>query len=448
MSAPLVPVEAAPTEPPPPSLPSAVASIGARLLLLALAQAVVGPLWLPYLALRAAMGRPPVVPELGRLVDFVLAAMSPAPAPGRPLSVRLMVLLSLLVRIVILPLPGLAWLLDELLEGRAFDAVKLRAPILEISAARSGSTQLARSIEADPRVCAPSLVQILLPYRWLWRLQRRFAPGLLEPSRLLAFVHARVPPAYLARHELDPSKTDSFEVAFMGHQLGDLAQHLGPGLLLSSFSPSPLGGPNAGYWSGDFLRFLERISQKTLLDANCSHGERQIFIKGHFLAAAPALAERFPDARFLTVLRDPMRRLQSVVNFHRAQPGEPDLPPLPWPWIVEQAVEMELAYAENERLWFGAAAGPVRCLLPFDRFVDDLPGAMSHVYGVIFDDAELPASLDLSHPARERGRYPINHSLEALGISTAVLAQRFAPYVAWMRAVRAAQAEAAGVSGD
>ena len=53
---------------------------------------------------------------------------------------------------------------------------------------------------------------------------------------------------------------------------------------------------------------LDRIARKTLLFADPAPdgSPLRFFVKGHFLAAADALAAKYPDARFLTMIREPV----------------------------------------------------------------------------------------------------------------------------------------------
>ena len=50
-------------------------------------------------------------------------------------------------------------------------------------------------------------------------------------------------------------------------------------------------------------------------------------------AAAPALAERYPAARCLPVLREPVARIRSAVNFLRANPFDGVMGHPPWIWM-------------------------------------------------------------------------------------------------------------------
>lgn len=400
----------------------ALATVVRHALRLALAL-LATPAWLPYLALRPLLGRPPHLPPPGTFAACLRLALGPLPAPGLPLSARLVVVAACLERWLLAPLPGLAWHLDTLLFGRALSAVRVDAPLFELSAARSGSTQLGRYLEEEPDLVAPSLLQVLFPYRWLWLLVRPLAARVPE-ERVRAWFAARVPADYLARHELDPLRTDTFEIPFANHHLGDLFHALGPSAWPDRFGAARLTATNRDFWERDFLAFLDALGRKALLHA----GGGRLFVKGHFLAVGPHLAARHPDARFLTVLREPTRRVRSVVNFHRSQPGEAALPAVPWPWLVEGFVPLELDYCEAELAFYGGG-DPRRVVVRFEDYVADLGGTLRRVYPA-FLGRNPPVPLRAAHAPRARA-YAVDRSLEELGAAGDVLAARLGPYERW-----------------
>ena len=186
----------------------------------------------------------------------------------------------------------------------------------------------------------------------------------------------------------------------------------------------------------DELRFLDALGRKTLLEARPDpEGQpRRLLIKGHFLLAAPALAARYPDARFLTVLRAPERRLQSLINFLRCQGTVAPCPAVPWPWLVEYACTAEVAYCETEQTWFQEPARPRRCVVRFDDYLRDLPGTMQAVYHACLD-RDLSPHVPRVHAARVRSDYSVDRSLAELGVDEAALKERLAAYRRWCAAV-------------
>jgi hypothetical protein len=367
------------------------------LLLLALPAGVC--LAVPYLVLAAALGRPPVVPSLARSLRVLKRALGPVPAPGLSIRARTIVLLALARRLLLSPMWAMAWWADELLWGRRLDAVVVERPVFEVSAARSGSTQLARHLETHRRLSAPGALQSALPFLWAWRLAS-LAPGLAPAVRWL--VERTLPDAFLDRHELEPFRVDTLEVMFYGWHLGDLVAQLGPDPFVRELSNAELTAENADLWLLDFVAYADRLGRKVLLRSG-----GRLLLKGHFLPACDALAARHPDATFVTMLRDPADRVRSTINFHHEQPGEPGLQRIPWPWVIERALRIELPYDDAERAFYGA--GPNRIVVRFDDFVLD-PQAV--VDRVVRELGEPP--LGTIEPRQRRPRRTPDRTLEEL----------------------------------
>ena len=150
---------------------------------------------------------------------------------------------------------------------------------------------------------------------------------------------------------------------------------------------------------------------------------------------APALERRYPDARFLTVVRAPARRIQSVINFLRAQPRAAGLSPTPWSWIIQAALETEPDYCELERAWLQRPGGARRTVVRFADYVADLEGTMRRVYRSCLDTDELPAGAPRTHAPRERTHYAVDRSLKQLDIDPAWLELRLDAYLKWCRSL-------------
>ena len=230
--------------------------------------------------------------------------------------------------------------------------------------------------------------------------------------------------SHLERHEVDAFRTDSIDPLFYAFHLGDLLNTLGPDAL-DCMDPSTLTAANRDLWERDFIRYLDRLMRNVLL----AYGpDRRAFLKGHSLAAAAAMAARWPDAVFLTVLRDPIKRIQSVVNFHREQPGEV-VAAIPWGWLVARDVPLEVRYNDEELAWFTRPDGPARVVVRFDDYVGDLPGALARVYRECLG-GEVPPMLPTTHTKRSRS-YTTDKSLEELGVDVAALRARSAAFSQW-----------------
>jgi hypothetical protein len=407
-----------------------------RALVTLLLAALTAPLWPAYLLLAALYGRAPNVPRLRQVARYLRMTWRELPPPGLTLDERAWMSLSILRLAATIPVFGVAWLLDELLYGRQLRAVKVVAPLIEISAGRSGSTQLARYLEEDPQLVAPPMIHCLFPYLWAWRLVPRTLGRLVSVEQVRERMLGSMPPSMRERHEADPFRSDTFDIALLGRHLNHLSLRLGPEAMADDFAFGALAPHNRALWEEDFVRLFDGVARKTLLHAGPGPdgAPRRIFIKGHFLCAADFLARRYPDAIFLTIIRDPAPRLQSTVNFLRTTPFDESMGgPAPWAWLGAAIEKSETAYCEIEQDWFTREPGPRRCVVRFADYVRDLEGAMTQIYRECLDITTLPPWVPRTHTARKRHGYTYDRSLAAVGIDEAALEQRLAPYIAWCR---------------
>ena len=405
--------------------------------LVTLALAPVGAVaWLPYLLLRLALPRPPLLaPPLRFLHVARLVLHAEVPEPGLPPIDRWILLLDLGLTLALAPVQGLAWMLDEVLFARELARNTVERPLFEISAWRSGSTRLGHLLCDDPALAAPCLMQMALPYLWVWRLARVLLGRWVDRDAVTRRARASVPPAFAERHEIDPWRTDTYDVLFYRHQLVPYAMALGPRIAATEFTHRGATPDTRALWEEDFVRMLDGLGRRTLAVAGPAPdgGPRRFFLKGHFLAAAPALAARWPDAAFVAVAREPVARLRSTLNYLRLSPDFFGLGPMPWPWIARLA-ETELDYARNEQAWFGRGDGVRRCVIPFDDLVRDLPGSLRRVYREALGRDGPPPEVRREHPPRHHvGAYRLDHALEELGLDPAEIGAAAGPYLAWIR---------------
>ena len=399
------------------------------------------PAWPLYLVLRLFLARPPHYASAGRHLDLFGKILTTRPrAPGVRFAVRVGIALTLFIDWALVPFAGLAWYLDMLLYGRALRAVRIVAPIFEISAARSGSTQLAHYLEDDPGIRAPSVLQTSYPYIWLWKLAAATLGRLLTPDTVRKLVKRRFSEEFLQRHELDPYRTDTFEVLYGQGQLAEVIIALGPELASREFAAPDLPADGDTTWSRDFPDFIDALGRKVLLAAQMATATAtatsttpRLMIKGHFLRSARDLERRYPDARFLTVLRAPDKRIQSVVNYIRVNPADPLMGYIPWPWLIECLLPSSIAYCEREMAFYQEPEGAKRCVVRFDDYVKDLEITMQRVYRECLDQDELPPHVPRQHAQRVRENYAIDRSLEQLGVDVGALNRQLSDYRAWCK---------------
>lgn len=417
---------------PRPTAPTLLLRVALKLVVLVMSAMFTLGLWPIYGLSLLIWGRPPITPRIPQIGRFLRMTWTlTPPPPGLPLLFRVWITLLILQKVVMIPVGALLWHLDELLYGRQMDAVKVVAPLFEISAGRSGSTQLARYLEEDPQLSAPSFLATIFPYLWLWRAAPAVLGRFISADDVQRWFDGMLPPEFKQRHEGDPLRTDTFEGGIYMAHLNHLAPLLGPEALKSDFAFVPVLDHNRALWEEDFVALVDRMARKTLIFAGPGpDGPRRFFIKGHFLGAADALERRFPDARFLTMVREPTARLQSAVNYLRANPFDDVLGPVPWAWWSGIG-EGEAIYCHTEQAWFTRPGGAVRCVVRFSDYVRDLEGTMAKVYRECLDTPELPAHVPRAHPPRNRTDYLLNRSLAQVGVDEAAVRAELSTYITW-----------------
>jgi hypothetical protein len=133
------------------------------------------------------------------------------------------------------------------------------------------------------------------------------------------------------------------------------------------------------------------------------------------------------------MIRPPLPRLRSAVNYLRVNPFDPLLGPVPWGWLARALAVTELEYSERELDWFTRPGGPRRCVIRFQDYVGDLEGTLGRIYRELLEVPALPAWAPHEHAPRTRAAYAVDRSLAQVGIDEAALRARLGPYEAWCR---------------
>ena len=285
-------------------------------------------------------------------------------------------------------------------------------------------------MDHDPSFVSPTGIKTIFPFLWAWKAARCLSKWGLLPTashasrklRELARWHA---PEFVSRHELDPFKPDTFEVPFLLNRgFFATAYDLGPEQMLAN-NPVSDRGSDPLLWA-DFDRYIEVVMKKTL----CFHGSSsaRVMIKGHFLAAAEGLESRHSDVAFLTVTREPEKRLASMMNFvfaSRLVTGTdtavaPDKKSV---LVVGEAVtRLEVDYIERERRFFAKNKGGRKVVIEFGEYVKNPSKAIDDVYKIANEGSVPEGVRDAlargkdGHELRSKMKYTINMSLAEFGV--------------------------------
>ncbi len=371
-------------------------------------------------------------------------AFSASP-PDRPLPLlnRIWLALRIIDRLSAVPIHGTAWYADEVLYGSILNAHPVRAPLLMLSGARSGSTQLSQYLANDPALAAPVMLQVVFPYLWLWNLVVPTLGRLVNPDWLGEKFNQAIPLEMVQRHEGHPLKPDTFEVLWLLQSTHILACHLGPQTLAEDIVFMGTAPHNRPRWDFHFVRFMDRLGRKTLVFSGPQPdgSARRLFVKGHFLEARDALARHWPDARFLTMVREPTKRIESAINHWHANAIEEPLGALPWSWIAPVTVRSETLYCQTEMAWFSRDDGIHRTVVRFTDYVHDLPGTMARVYRECLDQDTVSPHIPSEHAPRQRKNYAVHRSLADLQVDVDALTETLHDYRVWCGAERSPERE-------
>lgn len=336
----------------------------------------------------------------------------------------------------------LGFLLDDLF-FRGWRRVRVEAPVFVLGVPRSGTTRLHQVLAQDEQfttfrtwecLFAPSVTQ------------RLFFLGLARADRAVGAPMARL----LRRIE---------RLIFAGlddvHPMGLTTPEEDYFALMPVLSCFILALPFPQFehiWRiGRFDADLDPSERKRLLDFYESCLKRHLYVHGAgkrllsknaaFAPLAQSLAQRFPDARFIVSLRDPLETVPSQLSsigpglafFGVPADSEP----------VRQRLTAQLAfYYEN--------LARLREQLPDSRHaalgMQDLRGGLGRTLKAVYDRFGLPVSADfeqvLEHEDGQARSYKSSHhySLEQFGLTPATVAERFA--AAYRHPVLAAAAPA------
>eukprot|EP00928_Gymnodinium_smaydae_P014302 TRINITY_DN15216_c0_g1_i1.p1 TRINITY_DN15216_c0_g1~~TRINITY_DN15216_c0_g1_i1.p1 ORF type:complete len:264 (+),score=31.99 TRINITY_DN15216_c0_g1_i1:462-1253(+) len=127
---------------------------------------------------------------------------------------------------------------------------------------------------------------------------------------MTAKIVADMPKMFIQRHRLNLAHPDTYEIAYNVNYCA-----LGPHYCYLSGTFDDPYGVDLEQEEEDVACFVEFVHHMFQLTASRA-GTRRPFIKGHFIYAAHQLHQRYPQATFVTVMRDPIALSKSMANFY------------------------------------------------------------------------------------------------------------------------------------
>ncbi|KAL7527602.1 hypothetical protein ACHAXR_005185, partial [Thalassiosira sp. AJA248-18] len=311
-------------------------------------------------------------------------------------------------------------------------------PLFVLSAYRSASTEMARTLASDTRrFVAPNAIMCAFPYLWLWKLVTWIVgdDSGITTDEANGYLNKNFSKESLERHDNNHFAIDTFDGYFLSSHLNGLAFRFGPEVIVKEFNSAQFEDHNQYLFEHCFVEHVDRIARKTLHfnGMTSSSRDKTFLLKGHFLLSATALQKKYPDARFLAVLRDPLDRLKSGIN-HMAvnatlwQGKQPR-----WDWLTESFQQIEVSYCEREMEWYNNGSNgdhKYRLAVKFESFVKNFGKTMKGIYHDLLEEEILP---NFVPPSKVSKRYTINQSLQELGVNEAGLKLQLVEYYAWAK---------------
>lgn len=267
----------------------------------------------------------------------------------------------------------------------SFRKVEVRAPVFVVAPPRSGTTLLYSLLAADPRFFAPKLYETLLPSVSMLRLTegiaslcRRWSDGKLARrfDRWEEDRFASTDSIHRVRHreiEEDTLLFDRHLVCPSSLRFFPRSEEVADLVLLDDHPPAVRAAIMKAYHRA-LQRLLFRAPGRTYLAKNV-----------HSAGRIGSLLERFPDARFIHIVRSPYDVIPSAIRLFRASNylgvTEPHRPTMPlghacWRVFGEQAIEV---YQRLLR-WERKVPADQWITLRFSALVGDPLGSMREIY--------------------------------------------------------------------
>ena len=365
-----------------------------------------------------------------RFLRMALSSLTRSPDGSASLSVR-----RVLIMLGFLPLfalvQGIHWLgflLDDIF-WKDWRKVQIREPLFVLGVPRSGTTRLHEVLAKDGQYTTFStwecLFALSVTERRFWLALARLDEMVGRPAaRVLGWVETRVFASLDDVHAMSLTTPEEDYFALMP--------------ILSCFILAlPFPGAEHPWRIGRFDQALSETERRRVLDfyQGCLrkhlyvHGEHKRLLSKNaaFAPMANSLAERFPDARFLICMRDPMQTVPSQLSSIASGLAFFGVPP-DSAVVRDRLVEQLAFYYENLDA-LARKQAPRRCVTVT---LPELKTGLATALTAIYRRLELPLSESfkqtLEHETDAARRYRSGHaySLAQFGLDPEHIATRFA----------------------
>ena len=403
-------------------------------------------LWLPvsiaclplFLLGLSIWGLPPIISPWSRFWKYFVAVfMEGSREDNIPLVNRVMVFLIVLYTLINAPLVGVFWFIDELLFP-SYHKVDMKEPIFFISAARSGSTQLAQYIEEDKEnFISPNLREGLCPFIWMWKLNfsvKNFSTAKTMNLNRSLFSEMR------KRSNVSLDKAISWSPVTSRWHFGFAASLLGTKFYkwgMPFIHPKEIEIDQQ--YCDKLLSFMDCIMRKIYYYRG--KPSQHVLVKGHFLMIAKALEQQYPESNFFTVVRDPTERFQSFINFLRIISMHYGLSPASWRVLRDYTLETQIPYCEEEMIFYNQSEGN-KLVIPFSLYANNLTATLEKIYSLCnltIPEHMMSMANRVQHTSHDRSERranynpKLNRNLASVGVDEEKLREQLDDYINWIK---------------
>eukprot|EP00656_Telonema_subtile_P021447 TRINITY_DN2248_c0_g1_i5.p1 TRINITY_DN2248_c0_g1~~TRINITY_DN2248_c0_g1_i5.p1 ORF type:complete len:447 (+),score=119.24 TRINITY_DN2248_c0_g1_i5:230-1570(+) len=248
------------------------------------------------------------------------------------------------------PVFGVLLFTDQVLLSTRYMGQQIRKPMFVVSASRSGSTNLGHLLDYDPSLCGPPALFNVLPFLSVWMVLNSTLGRFISGERLNRFLKGLAPEEMKVRHEMNPMKPDTLDGTFAFRQWWS-------DVYCSIMFTHPVNkDKDTGrvfYWQLDTneqdraIGLLDELAKKWLWWCDADANQQHLLIKSHTVCMVPALQAKYPDAAFVTVLRDPIQMVSSIVPFANDEERW-GVSSVDWDWYNLSALKFYKQYCDQE----------------------------------------------------------------------------------------------------
>jgi len=386
-------------------------------------------------------GRPPMIPTWSSYRNYFTAVFTEGKLEENiPVTNRIMVFLIVFFFLIKVPFHGLCWYIDELVFS-SYHKVKIEEPVFMITGLRSGSTQLNEYLFNDTKnFIAPTVAEGMFPYIWVWKL---FVP-ILSRLGLQKYFYNRslLGKEASKRHPFSLLKPDSWGFMLESWRFGLCDYCLGSSFMGWGHSYARIQQPIDEDTVRNFLPVTDCMMKKIVYYRGKPH--QRMLLKGHFLLNARNIELRYPKAKLFVVIRDPVKRLCSAINFNKvlSEDGEllQGLFPATWRVIRDHIIRTEIPYCEQEMSFYKEPSYN-KLVIPFTMYVNNLSTTLQHIYSfcnIPIPDDVMSNAIRVQQTAhnftKRRASYDpkFNKSLASLGVDEEKLRKHLNEYIEWI----------------